>query len=69
MVGDEDSIRDSYMGSCVPSRDIPRFIGLYQDGRLPIDHLKSDILKLDQINEGCDRLADVAAVRQIISFA
>jgi alcohol dehydrogenase len=69
MVGDEKSIRGSYMGSCVPARDIPRFIGLYQDGRLPIDRLKSGILKLDQINEGFDRLADVTAVRQIISFA
>lgn len=69
MVGDEKSIRGSYMGSCVPARDIPHFIGLYQDGRLPIDRLKSGLLKLDQINEGFDRLADVAAVRQIISFA
>ena len=69
MVGDEKSIRGSYMGSCVPARDVPLFIGLYQDGRLPIDRLKSGTLKLDEINEGFDRLADVAAVRQIITFA
>ena len=69
MVGDEKSVRGSYMGSCVPQRDVPLFIGLYKDGRLPIDRLKSGILKLHEINEGFDRLADVAAVRQIIAFA
>ena len=69
MVSDEKSIRGSYMGSCVPARDVPRFIALYQDGRLPIDRLKSGLLKLEQINEGFDRLADVAAIRQIITFA
>ena len=68
MVSDEKSIRGSYMGSCVPPRDVPAFIELYKQGRLPIDQLKSGTLPLEQINEGFDRLADVAAVRQIIVF-
>ncbi|MFY0612048.1 MAG: zinc-dependent alcohol dehydrogenase family protein [Hyphomicrobiaceae bacterium] len=68
MVGDEKSIRGSYMGSCVPPRDVPAFIELYKQGRLPIDRLKSGTLPLEQINEGFDRLADVAAVRQIVVF-
>ena len=68
MVGDEKSIRGSYMGSCVPPRDVPAFIELYKQGRLPIDRLKSGTLPLEQINEGFDRLADVTAVRQIIVF-
>lgn len=68
LVGDEKSVRGSYMGSCVPERDIPAYIALYQQGRLPIDRLKSGLLRLDQINEAFDRLADVAAMRQIIVF-
>ena len=39
LVSQEKSIRGSYMGSCVPVRDIPRFISLYQQGRLPVDKL------------------------------
>jgi len=69
LVGDEKSIRGSYMGSCVPERDVPIFIELYKQGRLPIDRLKSGTLRLDDINAGFDRLADVAAVRQIVTFA
>lgn len=68
MVGDEKSIRGSYMGSCVPARDVPAFIELYRQGRLPIDRLKSGTLPLSEVNEGFDRLADVAAIRQIVVF-
>jgi len=48
--------------------DVPAFIELYRQGRLPVDRLKSGTLTLEQINEGFDRLADVAAVRQIVTF-
>ena len=68
LVGDEKSIRGSYMGSCVAERDLPAFIELYKQGRLPIDRLKSGTLPLADINAGFDRLADVAAVRQIVVF-
>jgi alcohol dehydrogenase len=52
----------------VPLRDLPRYIALYRQGKLPVDRLLSDRLKLDDINAGFDRLADVAAVRQIVTF-
>lgn len=66
LVGEEKTIRGSYMGSCVPVRDIPRFVSLYRQGRLPVDRLISSRLRLDQINEGFDRLNAVATVRQIV---
>ncbi len=50
----------------VPERDIPRFIALYQQGLLPVDKLMSERIGLDEINEGFDRLADGASVRQIL---
>jgi alcohol dehydrogenase len=68
MVSDEKAIRGSYMGSCVPERDVPAYIELYRQGRLPIDRLKSGLIRLEDINAGFDRLADVAAVRQIVVF-
>jgi len=66
LVSDEKSIRGSYMGSCVPVRDIPRFIALYQQGKLPVDRMVSQRIGFDQLNEGFDRLQDVATVRQIL---
>ncbi|MGE0766922.1 MAG: zinc-dependent alcohol dehydrogenase family protein [Hyphomicrobiaceae bacterium] len=66
LVAEERTLKGSYVGSCVPARDIPRFISLYQQGLLPVDRLMSERLSLDQINEGFDRLADGGTVRQII---
>lgn len=68
LVGEERSLRGSYMGSCVPARDIPRYIQLYRDGRLPVDKLLTGTLRLDDINAGFDRLGAGLAVRQVIEF-
>jgi hypothetical protein len=54
LVSDEKSIRGSYMGSCVPKRDIPRFIGLYQRGKLPVQKLRSGFIGFEDINAGFD---------------
>jgi Zn-dependent alcohol dehydrogenase len=69
IVAEERTIKGSYMGSSVPSRDIPRYIAMYQAGLLPVDKLHTHTLRLDEINAGFDRLAQAQAVRQLISFA
>ena len=66
LVSEEKTIKGSYMGSCVPVRDIPRFIALYQQGKLPVDRMVSKRIGFDELNEGFDRLQDVATVRQIL---
>ncbi|MBT5108559.1 MAG: alcohol dehydrogenase, partial [Rhodospirillaceae bacterium] len=66
LVGEERGIVGSSMGSCVPVRDIPRYISLYQQGRLPVDKLIDARVGFDQINEGFDRLSSGAVVRQIL---
>jgi alcohol dehydrogenase len=66
LTAEERTIKGSYIGSCVPARDIPRFIELYKQGRLPIDKLLTDSLKLEQINEGFDRLARGDAARLVV---
>jgi Zn-dependent alcohol dehydrogenase len=68
LVGEERTIKGSYLGSCIPSRDIPAFISLYQSGRLPVDKLLSHVLELEQINEGFERLARGDGLRQVIMF-
>ena len=68
LVAEERTVKGSYMGSAVPSRDLPRFIALYQAGRLPVDKLLTHRLKLDEVNAAFDRLAKGEAVRQVIMF-
>ena len=56
LVAEERTLKGSYIGTSVPSRDIPHYIALYQRGLLPVNRLMSGTLKLDDINEGFDRL-------------
>jgi alcohol dehydrogenase len=66
LVAEERTLKGSYLGSCVPRRDIGRFVSLYRNGRLPVDQLLTGRLTLDQINEGFDRLHRGEAIRQVI---
>jgi alcohol dehydrogenase len=68
LVAEERTLKGSYMGSCVPRRDIPRFIALYQAGILPVDLLFTRTIALDEINQAFDALACGEAVRQLVTF-
>jgi alcohol dehydrogenase len=62
------SIIGSYLGSAVPSRDIPRFVELWRAGRLPVERLITSTIPLADVNRGMDDLADGRALRQVIEF-
>jgi alcohol dehydrogenase len=56
------------MGSCVPQRDIPRFIEMYRAGLLPVDLLRSSVIALEDVNAAFDLLDRGEVARQIIRF-
>ncbi|NWJ47657.1 MAG: zinc-binding dehydrogenase [Chloroflexi bacterium] len=64
----EKILQGSFMGSAIPSRDIPRLIDLYMKGKLPVDLLLSEHIILDNINAGFDKLAQGTTVRQMVFF-
>lgn len=66
LVAEERTLKGSYIGSCVPMRDVPRYIELYQKGKLPVDRLMSETIGLEHINAAFDRLADGQTVRQLL---
>jgi alcohol dehydrogenase len=68
LVAEERTIKGSYIGTCVPSRDLPRYIELYRAGKLPVNKLMSGKMKLEEINEGFDLLHEGKAVRQVVTF-
>jgi alcohol dehydrogenase len=68
LVGEERTLKGSYIGTCVPSRDIPRYVALYRQGRLPVDRLMSGAIPLEDINAGFDRLHAGEVVRLVVTF-
>ena len=68
LVAEERTLKGSYIGTCVPSRDIPRYMELYMQGRLPVDKLLTGRMALDEINHGFDLLHEGKAIRQVVVF-
>jgi alcohol dehydrogenase len=68
LVAEERTLKGSYIGTCVPSRDIPRYMDLYTQGRLPVNKLLTGRLTLDEINHGFDLLREGKAIRQVVVF-
>lgn len=68
MTAEARTIVGSYLGSAVPSRDIPVYAQLWREGRLPVEKLISSTIALEEVNEAMDHLADGRAVRQVILF-
>ena len=66
LVAEERTVKGSFLSTCVPVRDLPRYMALYQQGRLPVNRLLTGHLTLEQINEGFDRLHEGKAIRQVV---
>lgn len=68
LVAEERTLKGSYIGTCVPSRDIPRYVALFRQGRLPVDRLLTGTIALNDINAAFDDLHDGKAVRTVVTF-
>lgn len=69
ITADERTIKGSFMGSSVPSRDIPRYLAMDGAGLLAASRLITRTMSLEQINAGFDALAAATAVRQLVAFS
>jgi alcohol dehydrogenase len=67
LVTSAKTVKGSYVGSCNPALHIPRYVGLYQAGKFPVNKLISHHLPLEDINTALDRMTANDAVRQIIT--
>lgn len=66
LVGEEKVFRGSFMGSCVPERDLPLYFKFYQEGRMPVDRLLSGTMTFDQLNLNLDLLDQGKVLRQVL---
>ena len=68
LIAEERTLKGSYVGSCVPSRDVPRFVAMFRAGKLPVDRLLSERIRLEDINPALDRLARGESIRQVVEM-
>jgi S-(hydroxymethyl)glutathione dehydrogenase/alcohol dehydrogenase len=56
------------VGSIKPQLDIPRYVNLFMEGKLPLDRLVSARYSLEQINEAIKDTLDGKVMRGVITF-
>jgi len=64
----EKRLTGSLYGSGQPSRDVPRLIALYREGKLKLDELATRTYSLDGVNDALDALASGEGARGIIRW-
>jgi S-(hydroxymethyl)glutathione dehydrogenase/alcohol dehydrogenase len=53
-------------GSADPEKDFPRFLGMWRDGKLPIDKLVTERISLDQVNDAFAAMEAGEGARSVI---
>ena len=66
IAAEERIIKGSYMGSGVAHRDIPKYLDMFQTGKLPVDRLLSRKITFEDLNAAMDRLDDAKTVREVL---
>ena len=62
------SLKSSWYGDCLPSRDFPMLIDLYRQGRLDLDGFVSETIGLDQVEEAFAAMGRGDVLRSVVVF-
>ena len=60
------SLKSSWYGDCLPSRDFPMLVGLHLQGRLPLDKFVSETIALDGIEEAFAKMSRGEVLRSVV---
>ncbi|MBL1095311.1 S-(hydroxymethyl)mycothiol dehydrogenase [Streptomyces coffeae] len=60
------ALKSSWYGDCLPSRDFPMLIDLYQQGRLDLDAFVSETIGLDDIEEAFAKMHRGDVLRSVV---
>jgi S-(hydroxymethyl)mycothiol dehydrogenase len=62
------SLRPSWYGDCLPSRDFPMLIELYQQGRLDLDGFVTETVGLGDVESAFAKMAEGGVLRSVVSL-
>jgi S-(hydroxymethyl)mycothiol dehydrogenase len=62
------SLKSSWYGDCLPSRDIPMLIELYKQGRLDLDTFVSERITINDIEAAFTRMGQGSVLRSVVEL-
>ena len=60
------ALKSSWYGDCLPERDFPMLVDLYQQGRLPLERFVSERIKLDEVEDAFHTMHSGAVLRSVV---
>jgi S-(hydroxymethyl)mycothiol dehydrogenase len=60
------SLKSSWYGDCLPSRDFPMLVDLHLQGRLPLDKFVSETIPLDQVESAFAKMQRGEVLRSVV---
>ena len=63
------SLKSSWYGDCLPSRDFPMLIDLYLQGRLPLDAFVTETIGIDDINAAFAKMHGGDVLRSVVKLS
>jgi S-(hydroxymethyl)mycothiol dehydrogenase len=60
------SLKSSWYGDCLPSRDFPMLVDLHLQGRLPLDKFVSETIALDQVEAAFTKMQRGEVLRSVV---
>ncbi|MFI7400482.1 S-(hydroxymethyl)mycothiol dehydrogenase [Streptomyces sp. NPDC049541] len=60
------SLKSSWYGDCLPSRDFPMLIDLYLQGRLNLDAFVTETIALDEVEKAFERMHGGDVLRSVV---
>ena len=60
------SLKSSWYGDCLPTRDFPMFIDLYLQGRLDLDGFVSETIGLGDVEEAFHKMERGEVLRSVV---
>jgi S-(hydroxymethyl)mycothiol dehydrogenase len=62
------SLKSSWYGDCLPTRDFPLLIDLHLQGRLPLDRFVSETIALDEVEAAFTKMHHGDVLRSVVVF-
>jgi S-(hydroxymethyl)mycothiol dehydrogenase len=62
------SLKSSWYGDCLPSRDFPMLVDLYQQGRLDLDAFVSELIGIGDIEAAFEKMHRGEVLRSVVEF-
>ncbi len=60
------ALKSSWYGDCLPSRDFPMLVDLFQQGRLPLDKFVSETIGIDDVEAAFEHMHQGGVLRSVV---